>query len=463
MKTRWVLAAGVLFLFSLLNFEWMNEVVGVPLVAVGSLLAAMSPEAFCVGLAASQNVADPVGSPLTVAQALFAGWAVTLPWNGWLPLRRAALRFGLWWLPLSAWVCAVGLVNGTFDLLGNTLVLGLAFGVVTSGYVARRPGGERGLMLALLLGALLSALGYWGKRADLPVIAGIYEADQSRQVDRVGSGRGDANTVGATLPLAFAGLGLLALEHGMRARDGRVATGALAVVIAVALLTVPPTLATASRTGLYALAAGFGSWAVVSSLPQGLRLRPPETSRGWYVAGLLALAGGLTVAVLLIPELPDYVEGALRQNAFQSQQTGSPAVIAGRSDAWLTHLRLIARHPIAGIGRGETWDFGEYGVTTVGESGIYGAAHNTILEFGSLAGVPGVLLFIATLAALSHRCWVRRPDLRSALLVTGVITLAAMSGLSIPGWKVFWGFAALFLTASSEAQAPTHVRLRRTR
>lgn len=91
---------------------------------------------------------------------------------------------------------------------------------------------------------------------------------------------------------------------------------------------------------------------------------------------------GIVVLIVLFTPLSDQLIERFAEikelNAHQQQEFQSSSIVAGRTNAWGTHLNLIASYPLSGIYQGESWDFGEYGVATIGESGIYGAAHNTV-------------------------------------------------------------------------------------
>jgi O-antigen ligase len=134
-------------------------------------------------------------------------------------------------------------------------------------------------------------------------------------------------------------------------------------------------------------------------------------------------------------------------------------LLAGRASAWGTHLDIIVEHPLTGMPEGSTWDFGEYGFAEVGRSGTVGDAHNTVVQFGSIAGIPAMLLFLYTAFAplwFARRAW-QSPAYQPLLVMFGVMFLG-MLGLSVAGWKSFWALHAIACETNARVRTSTSAR-----
>lgn len=117
----------------------------------------------------------------------------------------------IWIAPILLWVFGIQFANGTMSLLSNTLATGVITAGIGAGYVLAGNTKPKVFLLAIIAGMSIGLVGYWGLKFGLPVNATVYEATDLR-LERVGGGRGDANSVGLNLPVAmwcFLGLFLL--------------------------------------------------------------------------------------------------------------------------------------------------------------------------------------------------------------------------------------------------------------
>jgi O-antigen ligase len=437
---RWrstLLSGIVVIALAALNVEPANANFGFALAGVAAVAAALDPVAYFAFVAGSQVAIDPAGSPVTIMQMGVAAWALALPWSGWLRGRRTAVSYVRAAAPLLLWVLFVQTLNGTVSLLGSDLLLAVMAGAVLAGYAASYAGPLNHLVGALVGGMAIACLGYWGSRFGLPV-AVVEIADSVRGVTRIGVGRGDVNNAGVNLPLALWGTVALAVAASMTER-ARALFRLVIVPLSVAIL-VPAILATGSRTSLYQVVAGVA--AILVLWAAAFRLRRARRPILMTVALTAAMLPVLTETQIGEGAM-EYLAATIRANREQAASSGGET-FAGRQNAWGTHIAIVAEYPVTGIPAGTVWDFGEYGGAEVGRSGTFGRAHNTILEYASLAGLPAALLFLWTALkpAWRSRHLLGCPSAH-ATLVLYATALVGMLGLSIPAWKTYWALLAL--------------------
>jgi len=411
------------------------------LAAAVALLAAVNPFTWVFYIAASQVVADPANCPLTLAQIGILAWVCNLPFNASLSRLRAAHSFIVYVAPLVIWYYAAMLA--TRHEFQTPLILAVLVGVITCTYI-RRPGvNPHVLLLCLVLGSTYAAQGYWGGRLGLPIVARAYEiASGTATVFRVGSGRGDSNVSALNIPVLILGtLALAAFSRFWLRRKSHLPNIIAASAFAVGA---PALAATLSRGGFYALPLGLLGLVVM--------VVATALSKGWsmqllFVPAAVVVAATLSFSFLAGGVSLDNVWQLIQSRNLENQRvSGGIGLLSGRAEAWRTHVDIMLAYPIAGIPKGATWDFGEYGVTIVGVDGIYGAAHNTFLSFGSDAGVPAFVLFLIVFFQAPYRL-VRLRGLPFAGPFLGVL-LAIMLGfmsLSVGNWKTYWVLLALII------------------
>jgi O-antigen ligase len=181
---------------------------------------------------------------------------------------------------------------------------------------------------------------------------------------RPGSIAGDANYFAMdaclVLPLAFVFV--------WRSRETWERIFALGCLIA----TIVSSMLGGSRGGLLALGAAF-LWLIWNS---------PRRIRNFIV-----------VAILVVPPLLWSPHSPLRRLIHPAY--GDTIGESDRLIAWKAGLRMIARHPLMGIGLGEFKpQMDAYAATGTGFSSI---AHDTYLEVAAETGLPNFLVFIAML------------------------------------------------------------------
>jgi O-antigen ligase len=212
--------------------------------------------------------------------------------------------------------------------------------------------------------------------------------------------------------MAFLPAGLLVTAPG---RWGKVLHGAQIAVILVALLYTYSTaawLATAVGAVLFVLLAG--------------RMRVRLAFAG---AAVLLIAGALVVFRHLISLLLKHATG--------------PQNLTLRRGAWQTALRIIAAHPLTGIGLG-------IGQPYITRDAPYRSSmefipvdhpHNVFLELAALAGLPVLVVFVGLLARVFvaafrlywAAAWAERPLLAGVLASLGALTI---HGLADSTWTL---------------------------
>jgi len=424
-----------------LNIQPINERIGLYLAVIAALISAFNGVAFFAFVAASQVVSDPLTVPVTLMQAGTVAWVITLPVNGWLRGSRAAGRYWIATGPLVVFISAILAINGTLSLFAYDLVSAVLVGGIAAGYAVKDGQGRlRYLLGGAIAGMFLACMGFWGTKMGLPVTAVEIE-DATREFTRVGIGKGDVNTTGLNLPLALWGAIALAIGSGTERVHRRHAVTFILVPLVAFALLLPAILATGSRMAIYQV---FGGAAFVLCVAASARKSSGLRRAVASVAVVACVSGAMALMSPIGDELQGYLAAIAKANTVQAASYRSNVAIAGRANAWGTHLRIIVEYPLSGIPAGTTWDFGEYGTAVVGRYGTVGLAHNTVLQVASLAGLPAMLLFIYVMCAPVWRTRSHIGDEMSypILIVYGLAVLG-MLGLSIGGWKTFWILLAL--------------------
>jgi O-antigen ligase len=350
-----------------------------------------------------------------IVLAFFAGWLL----RGWADHRGPEVPGPVGW-PLVALVAAsitglavrlghypgelastadvlIHLYNFADDRVGFTagarLLEGLALAAATVTLFRRRP------RLAVVLPAALAVTGCLTAFASILLWRGIAPAAVLRQHAlngyRVSAPVADANAAGSY----FSMLIFLALGMSMRARGLQRATW-----LAVSAVTAIGLWFSESRSAIGVAATAFALlavWLVSIRLP-----------RHWRAAVLFAALAGATVI------------GASQARRIASDPLGF------RREFNATSLRMMAAHPIFGVGVGQYYRTSTLFLTPR-LAWIYGAenAHNNFFQVGAELGLAGLALFAAWLGiglgrgvrALS----IEPADLRLLGVWTGVVAFLA--------------------------------------
>ena len=230
----------------------------------------------------------------------------------------------------------------------------------------------------------------------------------------------------------------------------RTAFGRRGLIAAFVFLLVPILLA-GSRAAwvMYALMALVFAWR---------ETRAPLRFLAWSAA-----ATALVVVVAVVAQHDSAGFGARVDRTLRVLQGSEQSVddaAAGRLQIWGTDLRMIAAHPVNGVGvRAFRYAYPQYAeandsfVNRARDEGAY-HAHNLVLEVLTETGAIGLLLWIVGVFA-AIRAWRRAsPDARSRALAPG-LALAVMTfplntyfAFYSAEWSLFfWWLLALYCAA----------------
>lgn len=208
--------------------------------------------------------------------------------------------------------------------------------------------------------------------------------------------------------LVVAALCAAGLVFGTTHRPLRV----LALTAVISCLAALPL--TGSRGGGLAFVAG----ALVFGLCMGRRLWEfvAPSARGVLVV-LLVVAGGVAARPLALR--------VLHGGAIQHSESF-------RVKTWEGAVRMIAARPVTGFGGGAF----EYAYPRYAEVGFTRAAHNIYLQLAAEQGVPGLLLFLAALAAALAAPTGRVAETSLSIGMKAALVGVAVHGLVDYGWQV---------------------------
>ena len=358
---------------------------------------------------------------------LACGTAAMLRWAeapGPLPEPRLLRRFSIWILAGMASLVFAPLPNRVLSRL--VLMVMVAFiTLITIDSVRSRVTLRRALAVFEVTAALYAAYGivqmigmvagfdldphFLEKYANPEMYLGIGAPLRLRigNIFRANSFFNDPNILGGYLAAGMCVTYSLRAHHAANGRRLRAAAEWLALAIMGLCMVL-----TMSRSGLVGLAVG-GSIALWQ-FPDVLR-RPPF----WISLALIVLAAVVgSMAVHIDPMI-------LVQRMSGSFDTGD---LSNRThlDVFLYGLRLLARHPLTGVGLG---NFGEFYGTEVDAYSRSMMTHCAPMTYFAESGLPGGLAFIALQGWVVSRAWgvmrslglrARDPELHA--LATGLLS-----------------------------------------
>ncbi len=185
----------------------------------------------------------------------------------------------------------------------------------------------------------------------------------------------------------------------------------------------------------------------------------------WVGVGVLVVLFG----ALLTDGTTGRIAGHLVPAAFSQRWVGLKASgfydIRSRFAMWTTGARLVATHPLRGLGAGG-WASAYLGARPWPFTAS--AAHSSVVQVATDAGVPGLVAWLGLWAGTSWLWWQTRRRVHPPLLADGVaLLLAALLAHSLMDWDLAipglaWvGWAGLGALGGQTALAPTAVRVTR--
>ena len=444
---KYFLAIVVFSGLTMLHFSPVQTTYGVYLSIFLALVSCFNSVAFFVFAVGSQMAPDPKGISLTLAQLGVICWIVTLPVNGWPALVQKGFKIPAVLILFLLWGILMTIFNGTWIKFIPVLT-GAFFFIIAIVYANDDRYTLNNYLIVICLSSFISIVGYWFLRVGLPVELIQYEGDAVRNVERIGSGKGDANMVGIMLPIGVIGYLFSSATNlsGKNSLDlqkppGRGLLGTLISVIVVFFIGMPPLISTASRSALITTAIGFAAMVVFLFI---------SARQETFVVLKSRIRAVLTLILIMLITTITYITTNVNFNRYlvamerisdkESSMSTNGSMVGGRSSIWLSHLKIIAEYPLSGSPKEATWLFSSYGRGKFGEF----VAHNTYIEVGSLAGLPESILFILFCFYPFFKRYriFFHPDYLAYTLV-GIVIFVSFMSFSAQSWKVFWIFMAL--------------------
>ncbi|HNY01144.1 MAG TPA: O-antigen ligase family protein [Bacteroidales bacterium] len=432
----------------LLHFSPVQKSFGAVLSVLMALLASFNPAAFFVFAVGSQIAPDPKDISMTLAQLGVVCWLITLPVNRWPLLARDGFKLPTVLILFIFWGIAMTVLNGTWEYF-IPLLTGIFYFIIAIVYANDRRYSQYELLMVVCLTSFISIIGYWLPKIGLPVELIEYESDAFRNVERIGSGKGDANMVGIMLPIAVIGFLFTLITYNFQDagdtesehKPGVGVFTTLGLICFIFVAGIPPLLSTASRTALVTSVFGF----LVMLFFLFMTAKKSQFSafkRKTYVTLLFILITLVLSSVYIYTnnEFNRYIIAMERINSKENESLIGNNRFGGRSPVWQSHLKIIADYPLSGSPREATWVFASHGR---GKFGSF-VAHNTYIEMGSLAGLPSAFLFIIfCFYPFFKRFRIFFHGNYLAFPLVGILIFTSFLSFSAQSWKVFWVFMAL--------------------
>ena len=400
--------------------------------AVRLFIIALLAVAVLLALAARPR---QVTDPFVLAGVLLAGWALVRAWVAGTPAS------GIGWALFGAGTVAVVLASRRLDaasramLLGGLLAVGVA--VALAGWLGvalhMRPWGLPSQGLWRAASTLTYANATAGLLVPLALVALARLTAAPRSIPLSLTVTCLLMSTGLTLSragIAAVGTGLLVLCWLLGARRVVRAVAGPVVGAGVALLGLVPSLRAAAPArpvfAAVALAAGLGLVIVA------------QRSSGWKL--VLPMVGAALVAALLGIFLAPQVHAAVRTLTHARLTLASPA----RSGEATAAIRVIAAHPLAGVGPGHTLRWTSLG----GAVNVDQYAHDEYLQVFTDLGVVGAALAAFLLVAAGRLLWRARAGSADRTLWAGALAAATAFALH-SGFDFLWQVPAIPLTVAA--------------
>jgi hypothetical protein len=404
--------------------------------AVRLFVVGLLAVAVVLALAARRLQIAELRDGFVIAGVLLAAWALIRAWAAGTPAT------GIDWVLFGAGTVAVVLVSrrqGAASrgmLLGGLLAVGVAVALTGWLGVALRigPWGLRSQGLWRAATTLTYTNATAALLVPLALIALARLTSTPRALPLSLAAMCLLMSTALTLSRAGAaalGLGLLVLCWLLGVRRVARAVAVPAVGAGVALLGLAPSLrAAAPARPLYAavaLAAGLGLVVLA------------QRSAGWKLA--LPVAGGLLAAAVLLIVLVPQVHAAVHTLMHARLTLASPA----RSGEAGAAMRIIASHPVAGVGPGHAilrW------TSAGGAVNVDQYVHDEYLQVLTDLGAVGAALAAVLLVAAGHLLWRSRATSPDHALWAGAVAAAIAFALH-SGFDFIWQVPAIPLSVAA--------------
>ena len=258
-------------------------------------------------------------------------------------------------------------------------------------------------------------------------------------------------------------VGLWLLDAWVQIFTGRSIAGPmeaerLAGIFGAGNLKLGPVLAVLSPFVLKAARDRFGVRGLIVAVFVWRQTRAPLRFAAWAAVAIIAVGAAAWIADRDSPQFAARVQRTLL--VLSGSESGIDEASAGRLRIWGTALRMIAAHPVAGVGvRGFRYAYPQFAQpgdafidAKTGEGAAH--AHQLVLEVLSETGIAGLLLWIAG-AAAAIGAWRRASVPARERALAPALALAAMCfplnshfAFYSAWWGLlFWWLLALYIAA----------------
>lgn len=433
-RKEWWLLATTFIAALLLNISAINHSLGLVLLGYLCTFSLSSPFSAFLALSASQTVADPVGSPLTLAQCLFIGWGIQFV-IGFRKRKvdyRAFKKLLLWVIPYIVFVKLLNFFKWNATPSIDNFDLAIMVGSMAAWYAGQLQGRFTLALLCILVGAATSVMTFWLGIAGVSM-EGISLAKGGQLMKGVGVGRGDGNFSGISISLAAISFLASGILTRLRIGRSRLLTRIVPYLcIGFFISSIPAVFATMSRGAVLTFFGGVG-FVTLSALylSNASRNRILVSAIAACLFGILAFnsADGLT---------RKYSDAMLNLSEKQMQHE---SMTMSRTGTWGGAWQEIVNSPFIGTTR-------ESRVSVEGYLFDY-ASHNVWLDVGRGAGVMGMLWFTGFFFYPIVQVFSALPRYEALFFCTPfVIIFLVFMNLSVMNLKVYYLLWVLVIAAS---------------
>lgn len=401
-----------------------------------TVVSNLSPLSGLLYLSAAQVLPEAPGAGFLTITCSKMAVLGALPWllrTDWRRLWAGGGKLYLVFvLPFFLWVSAVNLLRP--NLIWPLVVLFcLTTGLVALAMVKKSGDNYLACFLVIMAGQAVAFTVFWMIKTGVGTPVQAFDIDiYGDALDagaRIGTARGNANTLGAPMALVLVGVTAW-LFHAWTSQKHRL--GASLLWLSCIVFCGPPLIASGSRGAMVSAAVG------VVAIPLIFRARA-KTYAVFLALVVTALVGLVGVGWNL--GLREHLEEIQHRQQIQEGQQGT--VLGGRSDVWSEGLECLLDSPILGGGR----------VVTAAYSGReeMWASHNTYLDAGITAGIPGILFYCLLLYGPILGVWSRRAGVGCGIALAvaffNVLYIAAMPAMQS---KMTWVIGAILCVVLAE-------------
>jgi O-antigen ligase len=369
----------------LINFDLIHKTLAAPILLSVSFYSFFSPYSALLFLTATQIIPDISSSfPLINADLAVIGWiAVTSIRRLFFPTKNKLeipWVFIAWLTPFLGWMAICAIINADLSAL-KMILKAMVIAVIIWNLISQTNGRYDLCLLAILIGCLLCLPGFWGRELGISVYVPerleIFMRNPIRGAIRIGSGRGDANTIYPFLLSAVVGFLSLTFAHTSLTTEKKTRWTLYTLSVLAVVLCLPAALATVSRG---VIMCGSGSLLLLFLL--SISWNPQEWPL-WKKAMILGGLLGTSMAIIMWSKEFAFLSTRMDVLVNYWQKVG---LTGGRENVFSPAIDAILKFPLFGL------PYSEY--LSKYSQGTYDIAHNTFLDIGISGGLPGMLFSV---------------------------------------------------------------------